>query len=262
MNHHFRRHVIGMAAFALLAAGVGALFGGVIPSRAHAQENCGITAADIMQIKVIQSDPSLSSSEELTQELALRKQLVGETIVCAQGEVQQLQASLAAATTTDPVGMIVQSHLAGDLAGADRYYNLELAKLDTSGIAGTEAVAQEVLAWRAGTFVPLSENVNNFILWAGSQDLFTTARARMDQTQRAVSFLESASPNVDLQNAFNGALAAFNDAASANTAARTALAQDASPDRSLALIKQSLNSLAATYQDFFTISTLIKGILP
>ena len=248
-----------MAVLALAAAAAVAV-SGVAP--AHAQENCGITAADIMQIKVIQSDPSLSSSQEIAQELALRKQLVGETIACAQGEVQQLQASLAAATTTDPVGMAVQSHLAGDLDGASHYYDLELTKLDTSGIAGTEAVAQEVLAWRAGTFVPLSENVNNFILWAGDQDLFTTAQARMDQTQRAVAFLESATPNADLQNAFNGALAAFNAAATANIAARTALAQNLTPDQSLSLIKGSLNSLAAAYQDFFTVSTLIKGILP
>ncbi len=257
--NHFPRTVIGMAAFALAAAGFVAVFG---TASAHAQESCGITAADIMQIKVIQSDPSLSPSQEVAQELSLRKQLVGQTIVCAKGEVRQLQAALAAASTTDPVGETVQSHLAGDLDGAGHYYDLELAKLDTAGIAGTQAIAQEVLAWRAGTFVPLSENVNNFILWAGNQGLFTTARTRMDQTQSAVSFLESATPNADLQTAFNGSLAAFDDAETANVAARTALAQNLAPGQSLALIKQSLNALAATYQDFFTVSTLIKGILP
>ena len=257
---HPAKMVFGMAAAVALAA-TGAFVALSAPA-AHAQDACGITAADIMQIKAIQGDPSLSASEEVSQELALRKQLVGQTITCAKGEVGQLQTALAAATTTDPVGMTIQSHLAGNLNGANHYYDLELQKLNTAGIAGTEAIAQEVLSWRASTFVPLSENVNNFILWAGNQGLFTTAQARMDQTQRAVSFLESATPNADLQSAFDTALASLNDAETANEQARTALAQNLSPDQSLSLIKKSLNALAATYQGFFNVSTIIKGILP
>ena len=134
--------------------------------------------------------------------------------------------------------------------------------MNGAGIAGTEAVAQEVLSWRAGTFLPLSENVNNFILWAQNQDLFNTAQTRMTQTQRAVSFLESASPNADLQTAFDAARSSFNDAESENAAAKAAFAQGLSPDQGLALIKQSLDSLSATYQNFFTVSTAISKILP
>jgi hypothetical protein len=229
---------------------------------ARAADDCGITAADIAQITAIQNNPSLTASEELSQELALRRQLVGGTITCAQQEVQGLNAELQSASTTDATGASIQSQLTGSLGGATDFYNIELQKLNGAGIAGTEAVAQEVLAWRSGTYVPLSENVDNFILWSQNQNLFDTASVRMDETQRAVSFLESATPDADLQSAFDAAQSSFNDAQSENIAARTAVAEQLSPDQSLALIKQSLNSLSNTYQDFFTISTLIKGILP
>jgi hypothetical protein len=223
--------------------------------------NCDITAGDIAQITAIQNDPALNVSEEIQQELALRKQLVGKTILCAEQETQTFQANLAS-TTVESDAQPLQAQLLSNLGSASDFYNLELTKLNSTGIAGTEAIAQEVLAWRAGTFLPLSENVNNFILWAQNQNLFDTAQTRMTQTQRAVSFLESASPNADLQTALDNAQASLNSAESENAAAKAAFAQGLSPDQGLALIKQSLDSLSATYQNFFAVSTAISKILP
>lgn len=223
--------------------------------------NCSITAADIAQITAIQNNPTLSPSQELTQELALRKQLVGQTITCAEREAQTFQANLAS-TTVESDAQPLQAQLLSDLNGAMGFYNLQLTKLNSAGIAGTEAIAQEVFAWRASTFLPLSENVNNFILWAQNQNLFDTAQARMTDTTRAVSFLESASPNPALQSAFDSAQSSFNDAESENAAAKAALAQGVSPNQTLALIKQSLSSLSDTYQGFFNVSTEISTILP
>lgn len=222
---------------------------------------CGVTAAQINQIGIIQNDPLLTYTQEIQQELALRKQLVAETIGCAEKDVKTLHADLeSATTTTDSQGL--QSQLLGDLNQASSFYTLELAKLNGVGVSGSEAIAQEVLDWRQNTFIPLSENVNNFILWSRNQNLFTTAQTRIDQTQSAVSFLEVASPNAPLQSAFDAAASSFSQAQSQNAEAKNALAQGLSPDQSLMLIKQSLASLSTTYQDFSTISTLIKGILP
>lgn len=227
---------------------------------AHAA-TCGITSEDVAQIAAIQNDPTLSYADEINQELALRKQLVGKTIVCAQQEAQTFQATLAS-TTVGSSAEPLQGQLLSDLNGATNFYALELTKLNDVGISGSEAIAQEVLAWRAGTFLPLSENVNNFILWAQNQNLFDTAQERMTQTARAVSFLESASPNASLQTAFDGVQSSFNDAESMNAAAKTALAQGISPNQSLSLIKQSLDSLSTTYQGFFNVSKIISSILP
>jgi len=248
------------AVFILSAAGaifVTAFF--QVPA-AHAAD-CTITTGDIAQITAIQNDPSLSASDELTQELAVRKTLVGETIACAQAEERTFHANLASTTVTGEAQSL-QSQLLGNLNEAASFYNAELTKLNGAGIAGTEAVAQEVLAWRESSFIPLSENVNNFILWEQNQNLFSIAETRMSQTQSAVSFLESASPNADLQTALNNARTSFNNAENENTAARNALNANLSPDQSLMLIKQSLGSLSDTYQGFFNVSTLISKILP
>ncbi len=243
----------------LLTAGVFG-FGGFRINAAHA-DDCGVTTAQIDRIAAIQNDPTLTSAEELIQELALRKQLVGQTIECAEQEVQTLQANLQAVpTSTDSRSL--QPELSGSLTGASDFYTIELAKLNGAGIAGTEAIATEVFDWRESTFAPLAENINNYILWSQNQTLFDTAEARMTQTQRAVSFLEGVSTNADLQAAFDAAQSSLSDAEDQNMAAKSALAEGLSPDQSLLLIQQSLASLSSTYQNFSTISTIINTILP
>jgi hypothetical protein len=248
------------AFFPLFVAGVIFLSGFAAMPIAHAA-SCGITTEDVAQIAAIQNDPSLSYSDEIKQELAIRKQLVGKTIDCAQQEVQALQANLAS-TSVESNAQPLQFQLSGDLNDSSNFYNLESTKLNGVGISGSEGIAQEVLAWHDNTFIPLGENVNNFILWAQNQNLFDTAQTRMTQTQSAVSFLESVSPNAALQTAFDGAQSSFSDAENKNAAAKTALAQGLSPNQSLTLIKQSLGSLSDTYQGFFDVSTIISGILP
>jgi hypothetical protein len=255
---NYSKTIIVSASAVLLVAGVFGVTGFRV-STAHAAD-CGITAIDLKQITAIQNDPSLDDSQEMQQELAVRKQLVNKTIVCAQQEVQTLQKNLQA-TTVQSDAQPLQAQLLGRLGEATNFYNLELAKLKGVGISGSEAVAQEVFAWRQSTFIPLGKNVNNFILWSQNQNLFKTAGTRMTQTQQAVVFLENTKPNTDLQAAFNKAQSSYNDAISENDTAKDALNQNLSPDQSLALIKQSLASLSATYQNFSAVSALIKTSL-
>lgn len=267
---NFFKTFTGSAVIALCAIGAIFVSGSFRAPIAHADtdaspntaaDQCGITPADVAQITAIQNNPFLSVTDETKEELALRKLLVGETIECAQEEVQVLQTNLAS-TTAPSDAQQLQSQLLGDLNEATEFYNNELAQLDLVGIAGTKAIAQQVLTWRAGTFLPLSENVNNFILWAQNQNLFSTAQVRMTQTERAVSFIENATPNPALQSALNDAQSSFNDAQSENAQAQTALTQNLPPDETLTFIKQSLDALSSTYQGFANVSTIISGILP
>ena len=261
---HYSKTIAASVFFTLFAAGAVFVSGFLGMPVAHADaatptitaDECGITQADIAQIAVVQNDPTLAYADEIKQELALRKLLVGKTIDCAQQEVQALQTSLAS-TSAPSSAQQLQSQLAGDLNEATGFYNNELATLDVVGIAGTKQIAQEVLTWRAGTFLPLSENVNNFILWAQNQNLFSTAQTRMTQTQNAVSFIERATPNPALQTALNSAQSSFNDAQTENAAVEAALTQNLSPDQTLGLIKQSLSSLSDTYKGFSSVSTII-----
>ncbi len=259
--------------FALCSAGTAFIFGffsmpiahaatasRVATTSAIAADECGVTQANVAQIAAVQNDPTLDYTDEIKQELALRKLLVAETIDCARWEVQALRASLASTSVPNGAGQL-QSQLAGNLDEAAGFYNGELAKLNVVGVTGTKEIAQEVLAWRAGTFLSLSENVNNFILWAQNQYLFNTAQTRMTQTKRAVSFIEIATPNPTLQAALDSAQSSFSDAQSENAAAETALTENLSPDQALGLIKQSLGSLSDTYKAFSKVGTITSGIL-
>lgn len=228
---------------------------------ARADDACALSPADFAKITAIQNDASLNANEEMAQELAVRKQLTGKTLTCAQAEVVTLQETLASATTTADTKDI-QSQLLSDLTDATNFYNIETVKLSGAGISGSKAIAREIIAWRAGTFVPLEGKINNYLLWTQNQSLFDTAQSRMDQTQRAVAFMESASANSDLQNAFNDAYASFQSAKQENSSARNALEQSLPPGQSLAFIKQSLDSLSDTYQKFFAVSDVIKKLLP
>jgi hypothetical protein len=255
--------------FALCAAGAVFVSGFLRAPAAHAAvvattavvpatDQCGITTAAVAEITAIQNDTALGYTDEIRAELAVRKQLIGKTINCAQQEVSVLQISLAS-TTAPGDAQPLQSQLAGDLNEATGFYNGELAKLNVVGVAGTKAIALEVLTWRAGTFLPLSENVSNFILWAQNQNLFSTAQARMTQTQRAVSLIEGTTPNPALQTALNAAQSSFNDAQNENAAAESALTENLSPAQTLSLIKQSLSSLSDTYKGFSNVSAIVGG---
>lgn len=228
---------------------------------ARADDACALTSADFAKIAAVQNDPAFTPSEEVTQELVVRKQLLSQTITCAQIQVSSLGATLAAATTTYGTAN-VQSQLLSDLVGASDFYTIEASKLNGVGLAGSKEVASEILAWRAGTYVPLEGKINNYLLWTQDQPLFNTAQVRMDQTQNAVDFLEGTSASPDLQNAFNAAYASFQSAKAQNAAAESALAQSLAPDQSITLIKQSLDSLSSTYEGFFAVSDAIKALLP
>jgi hypothetical protein len=223
--------------------------------------DCSISGSDIASIQAIQNNPNLSPSIELTQELTIRKQLLGNTITCAINEAQQLQQTLNALQPANGSAMI-QSRLSGKIDDAVNFYNLEDGKLADAGINATEAIAKEVLAWRESSYAPLESQVNNFILWDENQGLFATAGARLNQTQQIVSFIESAVSSNDIAAKLGATQSSLQNAENQNIAAKNALAQFLPPDQSLALIQQSLQSLADTYQKFTDLNNLIQTVLP
>lgn len=225
---------------------------------AHAQDaatpDCTITPTDTATI-------TLAASQGLAQELAARKALLSRVITCASSDAHALQAVLQD-TTVDPSAQGLQSQLVSNLGGAINYYHTELAKVNDAGIAETRVIASEVLSWRAANYDPLEGQVNNFILWAGNQSLFTTANARLSQTGSVVSFLQEAGPQTQLADEYASAQALINNANDENSAAKNALLQGLPADQSLSIISQSLQSLSDAYQKFSDISTIVQTLLP
>jgi hypothetical protein len=226
---------------------------------ARAAGDCAISADDLSAIQAIQSNTALSYLDEINQELSMRKQLLSKTITCAENDAQSLKLevngiSVAAADKN------IQSQLSGRIDDAVNYYNIELGKLNGSGIKGSEQIAEEVLSWRASTYAELASSADNFVLWTQNQNLFQIASARMAQITPMVSFLSQANNN-DLARAFAAAQTSFNAAENENASVRSALAEFLSPNQTLIVIKQSLQSLADTYQKFFNVSEIIQKLL-
>jgi hypothetical protein len=237
------------------------LFFGVIIRQpiARAADECVISVDDLSAIQAIQSNPNLGYLDEINQELAARKQLLSKTITCAEKEAQSLKLEVTGATVAAK-DKDLQSQFAGKIDDAVNYYNIELGKLNGSGIKGSEQIAKEVLAWRASAYAGLASDVDNFVLWSQNQNLFKTASDRMAQITPMVSFLSQANNN-DLTSAFAAAQLSFSAAENENVSARNALAQSLSPGDTLAIVKQSLQSLADTYQNFFNVSDIIQKLL-
>lgn len=219
-----------------------------------AASDCTIMPADIVAI-------TTAESQGLQAELAARKALLTRVITCAENDAQSVQTNVNAVSVSGSAAT-VQSQLSGKLDDAMNYYNIELTKVSQSGIAGTQAVAKEVLSWRTGNYDPLAAQSSNFILWAQNQSLFATANARLDQTEGIVSFVNSAAPNPELADDLTTAESLIQTANQENAGALTALGQFVSPDQSLALIQQSLQSLSEAYQAFSDIATTVQTLLP
>jgi hypothetical protein len=218
-----------------------------------ADSNCTISAAGFAQ---------LQSAQTLADELALRKQLLGQTIACAITDAQSLQTTLNAVSMPDSESASIQSQLSGKLDDAVNFYNLESAKLGGAGVSATEAIAQEMIAWRTANYDPLTGQINNLILWSQNQNLFATAETRLAKTTQVVNFIESAAANDNLQSQLNDTASSLETAEGENNNAEIALAQFQSPDQSLGLIQQSLQSLATAYQQFSTLNASIQTLLP
>lgn len=221
---------------------------------------CGVTSGDLAVIKAIQNNPSLSYLSELQQELAARRNLLSKTILCAEAGAKQAKKDLNNAAL-DPSLESLRGQWSDRLDSAVSYYDLQLQKVNEVGINGTESIAKEVLAWRGTNYAPLAENVSNFVLWSGNQALFTMAASRLSQIGNLAGsplFSES----LAVQSDYEQAAVSLKTAEDQNASAKNAFSQSLSPDQTFFFIKQSLDSLSSTYQQFFDISNLIQSLLP
>ena len=236
-----------MTGVATVAAATGAL-------ATQDASSCNLTPGDIQAVTAAQA-------QGFNAELAARKDLLKKIISCAKTDTQTLKNKLTSIAVSDDA-KIIQSQLASKLDDAMNYYDLELVKADGAGIAGTKGIAKEVFDSRSANYDPLAGQVANFILWEQNQNLFTIAATRAHQMRGAVSFLQQAAPNNDLQSAIASAETLVITATKENESAKIALLQSLPPDASLSLILQSLTDLSAAYKKFTDLGATIQTLLP
>ena len=206
------------AAIVLAAVFAFSFAGAAHAQTAPAADPCTLSASDFTKLTAIQNNPNLSAAEELSQELAYRKQLLSQTITCATEDAQTLQDKLTAVATT-PGASSTESLLAGKINDALNFYVIESGKLSGAGIRATEAIAKEMAAWRVANYIPLEGQVSNFMVWSENQNLFGIAQNRFAKTEYIVGFIEAAAPNSDLTTGLNEVRSSLADATTENTAA-------------------------------------------
>jgi hypothetical protein len=238
-----------------VALGIFLLVSRTARADASARASCVIMPADLDAV-------TAAEAQGLLAELAARKALLAKTITCAKADVQTLEDDLTSVSSTSDDAKTLQSQLLGRLGDAMNYYDIELVKVNGAGVAGTQAVAKEVLAWRASHYDPLAGQVANFILWSKNQDLWSAAESRLQGIGNLISLLTQAAPNNDLQSDFANAQVLVQTASDENQAARDSLLRSLPPDQSLSIIQRSLQSLSGAYQKFFDISTIAQTLLP
>lgn len=248
----FPRTGFGLLVILPLAAGV--LVSAAQAASMPAADNCTIKSSDIDAI-------TAAASQGLLVELSARKALLTRTIACAKADAQALQSNLNGISADDNE-KVIQSQLSGRLDDAMNYYDLELGKVNDTGIAGTQGIAREVLSWRASNYDPLAAQVSNFILWTNNQPLFDTATNRLRSIEGIVAFIEQATPRNDLQSDLAGAQSLVQTANNENQGVTNAFLQSLPPGETLTMIQQSLQSLSDAYQKFFDISTIVQALLP
>ena len=209
-------------------------------------DTCTPDASAFDAIQAIQNDPTLGYLGEIQQELAARRNLLSETLLCAKGENEALKANLLS-EVTDPAFSNLKDQLSGKLDDASSYYDIQLTKVNTAGISGTEAIARDVVAWRAGTYGRSRQTFP--ILSFGPRIRHYSLRRiaglrRWEIWRRQSRFPRMRSCETDFQEATVSLQAAEGE----NSQAKAVLEQSLSSDQALAIIQQSLASLSATYE--------------
>ena len=243
-----------------LGVGIGLLVLGaalVIPfsdARASGQD-CSLEGT-FQTLQAVQDHPLSNYDDTVKAELAARKNLLNAVLNCAVAETETLKGSIAALPADDQASKNLQSQFASKFDEAIGYYQFQKSRVSDLGLEGTKEFARNLKEWRSAVYAPLSQQAANFIIWTKNQTLFETAQNRFGQIKRTLTLLKLADDET-IQKLLRNADADLRAASESNDRAREALQRFGAPDDSSSLIKDTLSSLAATYQTFFDIANAL-----
>ncbi|MBU6500373.1 MAG: hypothetical protein KGJ89_00900 [Patescibacteria group bacterium] len=210
---------------------------------------CNLSQDKFDAIKSIEHNFSLGDLERIKEELAIRKQLIAETIGCAISEAQGAKSEIDGINSNDPDTQKLKSQYSDQLDGVISYYNLQASKINDLGLQGSKNFAANLGSWRKTNYEPLAKNADNLVMWSQNQELIQIAQTRLNQLRQTVTLLNIVD-NGTVQDLWQKANSNWNDATVWNQAAKESLQTFGSPDETLNSIKSSLASLSDVYQNF------------
>lgn len=244
-----------------------AICGMLLAVTAHAAEptlaaepTCALDAR-LSTLQAAQTAPGKDYLQGVKKELAARKELLAEIYLCGAGEARTLQTTLQSIPLKEASVERTRQKLREALDGVIHFYENQGAKIAQLGIGGTQDAAREIKTWRASNVEPLVQETARIALWVKQEGILATAANRFTQIKSTLQRLKL-NENEDIMPLLTAADEHLYAASTAHDAAKNALAEGIFSDRSLPLLKESLDALAATYQNFFDISERVNKLLP
>ena len=216
-----------------------------------AERACDLTA-EYKAFASATQNPSYSQ-EDIQKELAARVSLLKSAISCAREDIIDLKNQILAEENSPDSAGAIKERVVESLDEAIRFYDMKKDSLRDQGIQGTKDSAREIKAWRDNNYDQLSGRVKNFILWSSNQPFFEKASDRLSQSQFVVTSLKVLE-NEDSEKIYYDAKVKLENAQELNNKAGDAIARGASSEETFSMIKDSLEALSATYNNFFEIS--------
>jgi hypothetical protein len=246
------------AAFFIFALGLSLLL--FIPYASAAETEACQFSSKIAELNAVQFDPSLDYFESVRREAELRRELLRKVIDCGAEEIRELQTTLRALPEDKGTDRL-RSQLLEGLNEALPYYELQRKKIDDLTIRESRDLARILREWREAHYAPIVERIVNFVLWTKNQDLFRTAQKRFDHISQTVNNLKLTQTE-EIRMRFEKAEGSLSEASELNRKVKRALEQPDPHNDALTLLKNSLETLSATYQDFLNLGEAVKKILP
>ncbi len=242
--------------------GACAVAAGSLTPRAHAAPMpCDLAPRVIALDEVKSANSPHDYLEGVRKELSARKELLAGILSCATQEATALEESLRALPPQDAAMEDMKQKLLGKLDEVLQFYEHQNADIVHLGISGTQEVARNLKTWRASNVDPIAEGAAGVALWIKQQTLLQATAHRLAQIETTVQRLKL-NEHEDIAAALASARVHLKSAEEANRAAKDVLVEGVAFDRALTLLKNALDNLAATYQNFFEVSEFVKKILP
>lgn len=166
-------------------------------------------------------DSDLSGTVRDRAEFKARKEVLIQTVICAQEEISSAENRLTELKPETENDKNLAGQFAADLASATVKYGFYSDEIATStGLLEVKDLASGILKWRNDVYLPLLQQVNDFVLVINSERAVQTAEARFGKISTSLSILRL-SQIYGIKTALDSAAKQTNKASALNAEARS-----------------------------------------
>src|SRR3989344_4676580 len=247
-----------------------------------ADQTCELNQA--LDTLIAIKDSNIDTQLKAQAELDARKKLLEQTVICSEDEIGSLRDRVNGLSLSSDNEKNLKDSILKDLDVAISYYEEQGKKItDKASVGDVKQQANDVLAWRASFYDPLVFKVNDFYLITAGGQSIKTAESRFQKIQNTLNALglgnvekiksllnDSAGYTEDAKDASRKASDLFwnNINNPSSTPTTTTLSVDASSSPTsttektpLSLMQTALLKIKAAYNNYLTISDVVKKIL-